>query len=262
LSDFISVQKLPPISVFLLFVSNFFVIQNGEEFLFALLVLWSVSVEEQFYIAWAFCLRFFKKYLNPIALMLILASLLFRAYALSDQKLLYFHTVSTLSNFSVGALVAYSCQVKGSFYQTLYSFSKKHHRPIYFLFLTQVVFYNPIYSLAIFQIFERLIFSVFFAFVIFDFTFGAHSKEKKGIWKFFTFLGKASFGLYCFHALVISLFIQWVNHYKFEFSLFQTVFINPLILLMITIGTALLSFEYFEKYFLRLKHKFYSFKAN
>ncbi len=261
-SNFIAFEELPPIQVFLFFFANFYLIEHGDAFLFLLVILWSVSVEEQFYLGWAFVLKFFKKQLILIALFMIVVSVVFRWYAIDHQSKLYFHTLSTLANFSIGALLAHCAFYKNNVFNFLKGMDKAQIGSIYFLFFLNVLFYKDLYSGATMQVFERLIFSLFFAFIIFEQSFCDASLFKLGKWKFTNYYGHASFGLYCYHGLVISVFIKLAEVNKWNFSLLQVAFFNPIVLLGITLLITFLSFEFFEKGFLKLKNRFYNLKAS
>ena len=70
--------------------------------------LWTISVEEQFYIFWAVILKWFNNHMTKISILLILMSLIFRIYYLSSPINLNFNTISTLGNFGVGSVIAIS----------------------------------------------------------------------------------------------------------------------------------------------------------
>ena len=127
---------------------------------------------------------------------------------------------------------------------------------IYFLFFLNVIFYKSIYASPMLQIFERLIFSLFFAFIILEQSFSNDSLFKLGKWKFSNYLGSASFGLYCYHGVLITIFIKLSEHYTWNFSAFQIFILNPLILFLATIAVTALSYEFFEKRILKFKEKF------
>ena len=100
------ISSLPSFWSFILFILNFDIIKNGYEFLFFMVFMWSISVEEQFYIFWALVLKWFQNHLLKISLLIILISIIFRIYFIGDSLNLNFHTVSALGNFGVGALAA------------------------------------------------------------------------------------------------------------------------------------------------------------
>jgi len=70
-----SVHDLPSVLWMLTFTLNFYIVNHGQAFLFFIVFLWSISVEEQLYLVWAVLLRWFKKLLVPFCFLLILASI-------------------------------------------------------------------------------------------------------------------------------------------------------------------------------------------
>lgn len=67
------------------------------------------------------------------------------------------------------------------------------------------------------------------------------------------YLGRISYGLYVFHTTVYALTRRWLP--QFSYTLLWTVSVSA-ITLAVTVGIAILSYEYFEKFFLRLKSRF------
>jgi peptidoglycan/LPS O-acetylase OafA/YrhL len=103
----LAIKPLPEFYNFLFFILNFYMMEHGFNFLFFLTFFWSVSIEEQFYIFWAIVLKFARSYLSIIAIILIVASIYFRATHLNNNSYLVFHTISSMGNFGVGSLLAY-----------------------------------------------------------------------------------------------------------------------------------------------------------
>jgi len=68
-----NLEELPPIWTFLTFTMNFWIVQNGESFLFFMIILWSVCLEEQFYLLIGFFMRFLERLLLPFSIVLIVA---------------------------------------------------------------------------------------------------------------------------------------------------------------------------------------------
>ena len=76
-----------------------------------------------------------------------------------------------------------------------------------------------------------------------------------GKWKAVRYLGKISYGLYMFHGIVITLVLKseyWFGDPENGLTLYLW---RPLTILVLTIGLAALSYEFFEKNFLKLKGK-------
>ena len=142
-------------------------------------------------------------------------------------------------------------------YDTLIKISKTQIAIVYFLFLLNLIFYRTIYSMPILQVFERLIFSLFFGFIIFEQSFSEQSLFKLGKWKVPNYLGNASFGLYCYHGVVITIFIKLSEHFLWNETPVTVFILNPILIFVVTIAVTSLSYELAEKRILKLKNRFY-----
>lgn len=248
------VTNLPSIWSFFLFILNYDIIINGYEFLFFMVFLWSISVEEQFYIFWAFVLKWFQKQLHLIAILLIVFSLAFRFYFLKDHLNLNFNTISTLGNFGIGAIIALAAFQKNYLFNAVKKLSKINIIVIY-LFMISIFLITPILmGYDFFIIIQRLIFSIFFSFIILEQSFCQQSLFKLSRIKIFNFFGKLSYGLYCYHGIVITIILYSRNN--FNDSLFNSLFLFPMITFSITLAISYLSYQYYESRFLKLKSKF------
>lgn len=108
---------------YIFFINNFDYLQNWPLFPDALIliVLWSVAVEEQFYIIWPILLKSIPLKLYPTAFILIIAStIIFRAFYTGNSDHEYavrhFHTFSVIGDMALGGLMAYYCSYKSRFY--------------------------------------------------------------------------------------------------------------------------------------------------
>lgn len=97
---------------FLVFMGNFFMPEHqGVKLPLSLVVMWSVCVEEQFYVVWGFVLTRFKQFraLGLLLVLLIIFAALIRAglyYLARDNGAFYFHTLAQMDTLAVGAIIA------------------------------------------------------------------------------------------------------------------------------------------------------------
>lgn len=255
-----NIESLPNITYFLLFIVNFFTIDNGTEYLFFLVFLWSISIEEQFYLLWAVLIKFLSQHLVLISISLILISLLFRTYYIfidPSSRILYFHTISALGNFGIGSLLAIAYFKQNILFKTFKEIPKHINILVYLCFFLCIIFYTYIFSTNIAQVFERLIFSCFFAYIIIEQSYNNNSLLKLGKIKYFNYLGKISYGLYCYHGLIITLLIKGLSYISYKENILHIVILYPIIILTVTIIISTLSYKYIESWFLKLKQKFY-----
>ena len=250
--------NLPSFWSFLMFILNFDIIKNGYEFLFFMVFMWSISIEEQFYIFWAFILKWLQKYIIAISIVIILCSITFRILFIEDNLSLNFHTISCLGNFGIGAIVAVLFYQGSNFILQFQTLSKPIIILVYLLILAFFVISPILSEINWFIIFKRLLFSIFFAFIMIEQTICNNSILKVSTFKLLDYFGKLSYGLYCFHGIVITIIIKLTG--SFEDSFFKSVFVYPTIVLLLTMFISYLSYEFYESKFLKLKSKFYTYK--
>ena len=255
-----NLNELPNILNFIFFMVNFYTIDNGTSYLFFLVFLCSISIEEQFYIFWAFLLKYFFKYLKYLSFLLIFISLIFRTYYTIVEpvnNILYFHTLSAFGNFGVGSLIALMSFKKTNLFNKIKSFTFFKSSTIYLLFLFSLIFYNVIFSNSYFVIFERLFYSLIFGYIIIEQAFNNRAKIQFGKSKSLSYLGKISYGLYIYHGVVITLLVYILNAFSIKDSIIFTIIIYPIIILLATSFIANFSYKYIELWFLKMKKKYY-----
>ena len=252
-----SIQELPPISVFLLFWSNIWMSLNGQNFLFLLVFFWSIAAEEQFYLLWAVVLKFFHRHLAWVLGSMILASLLFRFMYLDREPFLFFNTISYLGNFALGGWAALQARKNGRIIQYVRRMPRIQIALVYFVLAVLTAGYFRWFMNDVMVIFEKLIFSSFFAFVILEQCFAEHSIFKFGRLKRISYLGQLSLGLYCFHGIVLTFLMPYLRSHGFTEELWQVFLLNPILILALTLLVSILSYELFEKHMHRLRRFVY-----
>ena len=248
------VVNLPSIWSFLLFVLNFEIIENGYEFLFFMVFMWSISLEEQFYILWAVILKWLKKHLIIISFIFILSSIIFRIIFIEDSLSLNFHTISSFGNFGFGALLAIFCFKQNKLLLNLKNLSKIKITMSYLLIFLVFLLCPILSNFNSFNVIKRLLFSVFYGFIILEQTYCVNSLIKFSKIKYFDFFGKLSYGLYCFHGIIITVFIYLTKGHTT--SLFKSVIVYPALILLFTLIISYMSYNYYEVRFLKLKRRF------
>jgi len=253
------ISSLPSFWSFILFILNFDIIKNGYEFLFFMVFMWSISVEEQFYIFWALVLKWFQNHLLKVSLLIILISIIFRIYFIDDSLNLNFHTVSALGNFGVGALAAIAAFRNSFLITKIRDFSKTQIVIIYLISLLIFIAIPSLHNHDLFIVIQRVLFSFVFAFIILEQTYCQQSIFKLSRIKYFNFFGKISYGLYCYHGIMITIVLKFSDY--FSESLFTSIFIFPTLIFCGTLLFSHLSYKFFESKILKLKTK-YTFKLS
>lgn len=255
--DAFSISELPPIRVFLLFYSNIWMSLNGQNFLFLLVFFWSIAAEEQFYLFWAFVMRFFSKYLLAVIIIMLAVSLVFRWYYLENEPFLFFNTISYLGDFAIGAGTAYLTFSTPQFVKYFENLPTWLIAFIYLILLVLTLGYFRWFMSPFMVVTEKLIFCLFFAFVILEQNYAKNSLFKLGKLKKISYLGQLSLGLYCYHGIVLTFLMPWLKSHGFAESNIQVFLLNPLLILGLTILVSVISYELFEKHVHALRRTFY-----
>jgi peptidoglycan/LPS O-acetylase OafA/YrhL len=245
---------------YLLFIHNFDRIYSG--FVGTgndnLGVLWSIAVEEQFYLFWPIIIFFFRKKSLPyIAYTIILSSLLFRFIYLKEESIIYLHTLSVMSDLAMGSLLAYHAIYQTKSFNLLKTCKKNQILGVYLVFMIVFIFYINWSQLNGFtKIVERLVLSLFFTFVIGEQCFSQNSFIKLGKFKLLSKIGLISYGLYCLHLFSIVI-VQKMNVLMEINHLNSFQFYSECILCFgISLTFAYFSYTYFESKILKLRGRF------
>ena len=232
------------------FVSNLdSILGNGKGTYVPVGITWSVAIEEQFYLLWPLLFFFVspKKYIYVLFGTLI-ASLVFKIYYYNNIPFIKYHSISAVTNLSIGGLAAYFAIHKSA----VGSIFKK---PGYiYLAGLALIFTDNIIDFtgkdALFKTLEAL----FFAFVILDQCYNSAGKFRIGNSRWLTKLGKYTYGIYMLHALILYFIGILCTALKLDEPV--RYILNLLLGLPLVILLAWLSYEFYEKKFLHLKEKF------
>ena len=105
-----------------------------------------------------------------------------------------------------------------------------------------------------FIVIQRVLFSIFFSFIILEQTYCYNSIFKVSRIKYFNFFGKISYGLYCYHGIMITIILQMGGFLKE--SLLNSLFLLPILIFISTLLISYFSFRFYEAKFLKFKSKF------
>ncbi len=255
-------HETTPAWPFLSFTGNFYMLNHGFPYLPALSVLWSVSVEEQFYLVWPWLLWLFDKKRLVLVGCLLLTFFLFTSIAFSRTNV-FFHTLFMTGDIAVGAFFAFLSFRQGS--DTFKRFSQLPRWAIFGFYLAfvgcilfyHILFENP-YLPAWFNLcIERLSLGIFLGFFIFEQNYCMHSPFKFGQLKRISYLGLISYGLFCFHEVGLLAANKILEKFSWSNPLLTELGLKPLLGFFLLIPVSILSYHAFEKPILALKFKFY-----
>lgn len=243
--------KNDDILFFLFHLSNLHYINTPSE-IPTLNILWSISIEEQFYFFWPLLFLFFKRNSRIVLLiLLIFIAQIFIYISAEDHKLVSHHLLSCMSDLSVGSLCAVLIIRSKRFLQGL------KNMPIVFISVIYALGFLYL-GLQVVKIISNinLLTSLFFAFVILEQTFSDNSILKISTLKLFSRLGKYTYGLYCYHYLALLFAIELSQMLGTSQYLLGVLVLENLIALLVAIVVAVASYHLFEAPFLRMKDKF------
>jgi peptidoglycan/LPS O-acetylase OafA/YrhL len=239
------------------FISNFDLLRKGLPDASILGVLWSVAIEEQFYLLWPIILFMFpiKRYWIPFTI-LIVSSLTFRA--LNDTYMLHeFHTLSCIGDMTIGAFGAWAMSEFKVAKDKISNLKKPIIALIYISFLLIYFFRDEVlFANYGIRIFERAIIASIMLLIILEQNYAKNSFFKMSSFKTISKLGVITYGLYCLHFIGILAVTKVLGKYYPSTELWQVIIVETTLALTITIIISKLSYKYFEQPFLRLKNRF------
>lgn len=214
-------------------------------------VMWSLCVEEHFYIIWGIIFYFFQVKDIPL---LIFISIVFSFFI----KILYHFwdipTADVLSNldyFAFGAIPAYILLQKNIIIDKVANF-KVGYKYLILFFTLAFIFISPTISWNWWQFFDSIAFGILFSLIILFIL-----PDKNYLYisndNIFSKLGIYTYSLYLFHTIFISFLLQINKIISFELNNFMI----AVIALLLTISASFVSYHVFEKQFLKLKKYFY-----
>jgi len=216
-------------------------------------VQWSVAIEEQFYLIWPLIFVFSNKKIFPfIASLILFFSLLFYGLTYTDWKIAYYHTASQFSYLSFGAILAWLSFFYIAKVEFFFRYISKLIIILIYVCGCLLVFYQK-ELFGIHQVISamvRISVMLFLGFIIMEQNFSKNSFVKVGNFRLLSWLGKISYGLYLLHMVAIYLVLQLFNNNP------NLIVVESFLVLLMTILLSYLSYQYLEKYFLRLKEKF------
>ncbi len=243
---------------YLFFLSNIDFINNAADPDASMLaILWSVSVEEQFYLTIPFILlitpvRFYKWIFGLV----IVLSWIFRANFVGDAFIMEFHTFAFVGNLAIGGLIAYYSATNEKFVKFFEDLNPYFIKLIYLLIVFIFFFRHQIFFTPILKVFDTSLIAGLFALVILEQNFSKNSFFKMKNIRIFSELGKYTYGLYCLHTIATLIIMQITSKLQVNTQLWQVIWIETPLILILSILIAYTSYHFYEKPFLKLKNKF------
>ncbi len=222
--------------------------------------LWSIGVEEQFYIFWPLIIQRARSIPRTLAIIIIIILLvkitvLALGYWFLDAA--WYKPLKTII-----AMSKFECMAIGGFGAWL-AFTRKekflnlaHNKftlPVSLLLIPLIIYYGP----SKLQDGIHLVFSVLFLLIIINVTNQSNLLEHPIL----SYLGKISYGIYMYHLMIIPVILYLYKPLMFYMSeaILNLAIYSSVILLTIIVSA--LSYTFFEKYFILAKERFSKVKS-
>ncbi|MDZ4794276.1 MAG: acyltransferase [Bacteroidota bacterium] len=244
------------------FLQNWLYIINDPDQTNTLNHLWSVAVEEQFYLVWPLVMLLIKKpkYLL-IFITLILAGVVglrlwIWTYHIADLAYFNLYTFTRVDGICIGCMVALLQRISPNFLKQRTTFIILFFAGLNFAFFflnRKYDFSFPYLALAGYTTFAMM-----FGLLVNE----AVTKETKLVNLLFNipvlkFFGKISYGFYIFHWPLYLVLSPWLNDWISAFASGAVLKITvSLLATAAAIAISWFSYRYYETYFLKLKNRF------
>ena len=226
--------------------------------------LWSIGVEELFYIVWAPLFKFLRKYILTIIIIVIFVRCLFiylSFLGFFDPVIERLINMLRFEAMAIGALGSYLVYN----YRNILSnflFSKWSQLILITFILLRIFFFNFLTenNIVFNYLYTTPVLSKFLIMIIFSWLIINISLNPKSIIsldnKMFSFLGNISYGIYMYHMLIIFGLVVFLKDYLLYLNNLNSSIIFYLLLTSIVILASYLSKRLFEDYFLSFKKNF------
>jgi peptidoglycan/LPS O-acetylase OafA/YrhL len=170
--------------------------------------------------------------------------------------MLYFHSLSVVCDFVAGALFAQTAFQKRPLLLWVQRAPVITWILLYLLLFLSLLFYDSVFNGRLAVSLERAWFALLFALVIMEQSYALHSPAKLGKWRILNYLGKRSYGLYCYHGMVLTGAAWFLSAYPPGNAGFLNI-VLPVVLFLFTTLAASVSYRFFEQPFLQMKQRYY-----
>lgn len=227
--------------------------------------LWSIGVEEIFYLFWAPIFKIFKGKIKAVLYSVILIKLIllgFGIYILKDAVFNELVTMLAFEGMAIGGLGAYYF-FNGIEFRDLGIFKRYYKFGIYSVLFCYLGFNENIHNNVWDFFFKngfitKIVMDCFYGYVIIDVSIVSNYKLMQN--KFLNYLGSISYGIYMYHMLCIFAIIQFLKKPLVGLNSTVSFFIFYTVVFTFVIGVSALSKGSFEQFFLSLKNKKFGFK--
>ena len=216
--------------------------------------MWSIGTEEQFYLFWPILMKraknFYKLMFKVIGFYLIIKFVIYflnylypNLWYLHSAKVLWDHTtIDCMAIGGLAAVVLYEKDIRSKIIAFFFSLPVQIITILSIIVLISIGFVVPF--------FHYEFYAILFAILILNLA-GNPENILRLENRVLNYLGKISYGIYVYHVLGIILTLLSLNYFGIYNPFLQLLFST-----LTTIAIASLSFELYEKYFIKKKDRF------
>jgi peptidoglycan/LPS O-acetylase OafA/YrhL len=236
--------------------------------------MWSVAALIQILVVWPILMKIFRR--NE-GIMFILLGITFIAMAwylkalpvainkegMAEYHPFVFNTVNVMFDFMIGSYIAYFSFFKYKTYGFLKKVSKRTIGFLYLGFMAYLIFrirllfdFGKEVSPFLLFLADKILVSVFAGFFLFEQNFCSNSVFKLAKIKFLSATEKYMYGMYVMIPFGAYYGYKLISFFKSEETLTLVLLAEPLLGFMITIVLAVLSYEFIEKSFVKMKKEY------
>lgn len=227
--------------------------------------LWSIGVEEIFYIIWAPLFKVLQQNVLVIIISVIVikvALMIVMINFFSDGMLYQILRWLQFEAMAVGGLGAYFLYHSDKDISFRFIFNKPMQCLVFFFIILRLIAFKYLTGVSgIFEfifttpILSQLIMNFVFLWLIVNISINRFSMLKLNN-RLFNFLGDISYGIYMYHMVIIFLVILFGTKIFISLNCYVSTLLFYSIITLLVVAVAWLSKKYFEDRFLRLKTKF------
>lgn len=245
----------PAIEPYLLLAPNYFSTLADEQLIYFMIIC-STYLFLQFYLVWGIVLKLFKTHLWLVATLMIGVGITTRIVHLVNDSDYILNTLAYGVPIGIGTLAAVIIRQENWLFLRIKELSKSMNIIIYVVggafYLGGYLTTENSYFSALIPVFTGL----FYAFIMIEQTFGKNSFIQLKSKKILTYLGKISYGMFMYQAIIGVLLMIAAESLDLDLTSFYVVGLIIIAGLIGTIISADLSYKLFEKPLIRIRREF------
>jgi peptidoglycan/LPS O-acetylase OafA/YrhL len=220
---------------------------------------WSIAIEEQFYLFWPLLFLLPKKTWKYLLLAILVSSLIFRINYQADVTFLYFHSLSNLFDLAIGGFFAYLIQYHAKFRAFFENIHTKGHFLLFLITGLLVYFQFDWRYLPYGEAIGHPVLATAFAAIIGAQAFSSSpSIFHLGHFSFANYWGKYTYGFYLLHPIALAAADIGLRALQFNTAQLGAGLLMATVGLLLSFLLSWLSYEVFEKWFLKWRGRFSS----